>query len=114
MQNWPLLTLVTFLPLVGVAFILVLRGESEAVARNARWIALWTSLIDLALSLGLWAYFNPASADFQFVELAQWLPGTNIAYVSVSRGKGPSAEPAIVRVDGKGNVTTLPLGKVEP
>lgn len=39
-------------------------------------------------------------------------PGTNIAYVSVSRGKGPSAEPAIVRVDGKGNVTTLPLDKV--
>src|SRR6476646_4196056 len=39
-------------------------------------------------------------------------PGTNVAYVSVSRGKGPSAEPAIVRVDGKGNVTTLPLDKV--
>jgi hypothetical protein len=39
-------------------------------------------------------------------------PGTNIAYVSVSRGKGPSAEPAIVRVDGKGNVTALPLEKV--
>src|SRR3954454_10632490 len=39
-------------------------------------------------------------------------PGTNIAYVSVSRGKGPSAEPAIVRVDGKGNITALPLAKV--
>jgi len=39
-------------------------------------------------------------------------PGTNIAYVAVSRGKGPSAEPAIVRVDGKGNVTALPLEKV--
>jgi len=39
-------------------------------------------------------------------------PGTNIAYVSVSRGKGPAAEPAIVRVDGKGNVTALPLDKV--
>jgi len=39
-------------------------------------------------------------------------PGTNIAYVSVMRGKGPTAEPAIVRVDGKGNLTTLPLDKV--
>jgi hypothetical protein len=39
-------------------------------------------------------------------------PGTNIAYVSVSRGKGPGAEPAIVRVDGKGNVTALPLDNV--
>jgi len=39
-------------------------------------------------------------------------PGTNIAYVSVSRGKGPSAEPAIVRVDGKGDVTALSLDKI--
>jgi hypothetical protein len=39
-------------------------------------------------------------------------PGTNIAYASVSRGKGPSAEAAIVRIDGKGNVTALPLDKV--
>jgi hypothetical protein len=39
-------------------------------------------------------------------------PGTNIAYASVSRGKGPSAEPAIVRVDGKGNITALPLDNV--
>jgi hypothetical protein len=39
-------------------------------------------------------------------------PGTNIAYVSVSRGRGPSAEPAIVRVNGKGEVTALSLDKV--
>jgi NADH-quinone oxidoreductase subunit M len=80
MQNWPLLTLVIFLPLVGVLFILVLRGEEAAVARNARWIALWTSLIDLLLSLALWAYFDPSRADFQFVEVARWLPGFHIAY----------------------------------
>jgi NADH-quinone oxidoreductase subunit M len=80
MQSWPLLSIVIFLPLVGVAFILVLRGEAAAVARNARWIALWTSLIDLVLSLALWGYFDPNRADFQFVEVAPWLPGFHIAY----------------------------------
>jgi NADH-quinone oxidoreductase subunit M len=80
MQNWPLLTLTIFLPLVGVVFILVLRGAEADVARNARWIALWTSLIDLALSLVIWAYFDPNQADFQFVETAPWLPGFHIAY----------------------------------
>ncbi|HUC67804.1 MAG TPA: NADH-quinone oxidoreductase subunit M [Stellaceae bacterium] len=80
MQNWPLLTLTIFLPLVGVVFILVLRGAEADVARNARWIALWTSLIDLALSLVIWAYFDPNQADFQFVESAPWLPGFHIAY----------------------------------
>ncbi|HUE74275.1 MAG TPA: hypothetical protein VMP01_25565 [Pirellulaceae bacterium] len=39
-------------------------------------------------------------------------PGTKIAYLSVSRGRGPDAEPAIVRVDGKGTVTALALDKV--
>src|SRR4029077_9092076 len=80
MESWPLLTLVTFLPLVGVLLIIVLRGEAEAVARNARWIALWTSLVTFLLSLALWAYFDPTKAEFQFVEHAEWLPGFTIAY----------------------------------
>src|SRR5579862_3532619 len=80
MQSWPLLSLVTFLPLVGVAAILILRGEAEDVARNARWIALWTSLIDLVLALVIWAEFDPSSAEFQFVEQVAWLPQFNIAY----------------------------------
>jgi NADH-quinone oxidoreductase subunit M len=80
MENWPLLTLVTFLPLVGVAAIMVLRGEAEAVARNARWIALWTSLIDFVLSLVVWGYFDPSRSDFQFVEQAAWVPSFNVTY----------------------------------
>lgn len=40
-------------------------------------------------------------------------PGTNAAYLSVSRGRGPDAEPAIVRIDGEGKLTALPLDKVQ-
>jgi NADH-quinone oxidoreductase subunit M len=72
-SHWPLLSLVTFLPLVGAAFILMARGDDEVVARNARNIALWTSLIDLGLSLVLWFEFDPNTADFQFVERADWV-----------------------------------------
>jgi NADH-quinone oxidoreductase subunit M len=80
MDNWPLLSLVTFLPIAGVFAIMILRGGPEDVARNARWIALWTSLIDLVLSLVIWARFDPATSDFQFVEQAEWLPQFHIAY----------------------------------
>ena len=73
MIHWPLLSLVTFLPLVGAALILMARGGDAVVARNARNIALWTSLIDFALSLALWFEFDPNTADFQFVELANWV-----------------------------------------
>ena len=51
MGDWPLLSLVTFLPLVGAAFIFFIRGEPEIVARNSRSVALWTSLVTFLLSL---------------------------------------------------------------
>jgi NADH-quinone oxidoreductase subunit M len=73
LSHWPLLSLVTFLPLVGAAFILMARGDDAVVARNARNIALWTSLIDFALSLAPWFEFEPSTADFQFVERADWV-----------------------------------------
>jgi NADH-quinone oxidoreductase subunit M len=80
MSNLPLLSLVTFLPLVGGLFIMVLRGEEKAVADNARWIALWTSLIVFLLSLLLWTGFNPSTAEFQFVERHDWMPSLQIGY----------------------------------
>ena len=77
MLDWPLLTLTTFLPLVGAAFILIIRGDEEVAKRNARSVALWASLITFALSLLIWVNFEPASASFQFEERADWfeLPG---------------------------------------
>jgi NADH-quinone oxidoreductase subunit M len=80
MSEWPILSIVTFLPLVGALLILVLRGEEEAVARNARYLALWTSLLTFLLSLLLWFRFDRASADFQFVETAEWIPAYGIRY----------------------------------
>jgi NADH-quinone oxidoreductase subunit M len=80
MQDWPILSLVTFLPLVGAAFIFVARGEPEVVARNARNVALFTSLINFALSILLWVNFDTTTSDFQFVEKTIWLPGLDIAY----------------------------------
>ncbi len=80
MTNLPLLSLVTFLPLVGALFIMMLRGEEKAVEDNARWIALWTSLIVFLLSILLWTGFNSGTADFQFVEQREWLPSLHIGY----------------------------------
>src|SRR5713226_3447435 len=80
MRDLPLLSLVTFLPILGVLFIMRLRGAAEEVANNARWIALWTSLATFLLSVYVWWQFDPTSADFQFVERARWLPQYNISY----------------------------------
>jgi NADH-quinone oxidoreductase subunit M len=59
---------------------MLLRGSDEETARLARWIALWTSLVTFAVSVEVWAAFDPSRADFQLVEKADWLPDFNIAY----------------------------------
>ena len=78
--GFPILSLITFLPLAGVLFIATLRGDDAAVARNARFAALWTSLVVLGLVIYLWVEFDPAQAGFQFVEADAWFPGLNVAY----------------------------------
>src|SRR5690348_18441257 len=73
MTSWPILSVVTFLPIVGALLIYALRGDDEATRGNARWIALWTTLITFLLSLILIWRFDASQADFQFVEKAPWL-----------------------------------------
>jgi NADH-quinone oxidoreductase subunit M len=67
MTSWPLLGVTTFLPLAGALFIAFLSDDEEGV-RNARWVALWTTLIVFAISLILLRRFDATSPDFQFVE----------------------------------------------
>ena len=74
MTTYPLLTMTIFLPLVGGAAILF-GGE-----RLARWIALATTLLTLAVSAPLYWSFNKDSGALQFIESADWIPAWNIAY----------------------------------
>ena len=74
MTSWPILSVVTFLPVAGALFIAFLRDD-EAGGRNARWVALWTTLITFAISLILVWRFDPSTADFQFLEKRPWLGG---------------------------------------
>jgi NADH-quinone oxidoreductase subunit M len=78
MTSWPILSVVTFLPIVGAIFIALLHDD-EAGVRNARWIALWTTLITFVISLILTWRFDSGSADFQFLEKRPWL-GNAINY----------------------------------
>ena len=78
--DWPILSLVTFLPIVGCFFILLTRGDDATVARNSRYIALWTSVPTFLISLLIWVKFDPSTANFQMTESVEWIEGTNIGY----------------------------------
>lgn len=80
MADLPILSLLTFLPLVGAGFILTINGDDDIGKRNARRVALWTSSITFVLSLYLWFNFDGSTAAFQFVEKMDWIPTYNINY----------------------------------
>ena len=79
MFGFGLLSGLIFLPLVGAAFILLLRGDDEATRNNVRWTALITTLVTFALSLWAWKLFDPSTAAFQLVEERSWL-GAGLTY----------------------------------
>ncbi len=79
MQNWPLLSVITFLPLLGVVFILLRSGDDEAAAISARHAALWTTLGTFIVSLLILPNFDSHQAGFQLVENHAWL-GTVAGY----------------------------------
>ena len=72
-MDWPILSTLTFLPLVGATFIFLVRGDAVVVGRNARNIALWTSVIVFFASLLLWINFDIEESGFQFEERAPWI-----------------------------------------
>ncbi len=76
MSHWPLLTITTFLPLIGVLFILLVRGDDDVARKNIRRVALITTVFTFVVSLFIWGGFDYTTADFQFVEQTAWLGGS--------------------------------------
>ena len=81
-MGWPILSVTTFLPLLGAVFI-ALQSDDAAGVRNARWAAWWTTFVTFVVSLSLVWRFDPTSPEFQFVERAPWLGGTITYHMGV-------------------------------
>jgi NADH-quinone oxidoreductase subunit M len=73
--GFPILSVLIFAPLLAAAVAALIRSE-----RVLRWWTLAGTTAVALLSLKLWTGFNPATADFQFVEHAAWIPGLKINY----------------------------------
>ena len=72
--GFPWITLVVFLPLVGVAGILAAKEDA------AKWLAFGVSSLVFLVSLPLWATFDDATPSMQFVEKHHWIASPPINY----------------------------------
>ena len=81
MTAFPLLSLLTFLPLLGALAILLFVKNDDEGAKRAQKIAFIVSLVTLALSFVMLHWFDPSNAGFQLMEHFVWIPAFNIAYI---------------------------------
>ncbi|MBN1887713.1 MAG: NADH-quinone oxidoreductase subunit M [Thermoflexales bacterium] len=75
--GFPILTAITFLPTLGALGVLTIPAGRE---RDIKLVTLGSSLLALALSLGLLVYFRWDVAELQFVNRMAWVPGLGIQY----------------------------------
>ncbi len=73
--DYPLLTVITFLPLVGGLILLLMRGE-----RLIRWTSLLTTVVTLTVALPLLSDFDKSTHHMQFVETHPWIAAWGIEY----------------------------------
>jgi NADH-quinone oxidoreductase subunit M len=78
--SFPLLSTVVFLPLAGALALVAVGNRDGRRDAIVRWIALIVSLLAFAATLMVWALFDPAQADFQFVERHDWIRTFGIQY----------------------------------
>ena len=74
-MNFPILSSITFLPLIGAFFVFLTRSEKNQTNKGAIYVSLFTSFVNFFLTLFLWYSFNNKISNFQFVEEVIWISG---------------------------------------
>ena len=76
-MNFPLLSVVVFLPMLGGILLLFWKNASATRIRN---VALYISLVDFLLSVPLYVWFNASTIHPQFVEQYPWIRSIGVEY----------------------------------
>tara|TARA_B100000959_G_scaffold64721_1_gene68511 strand:+ start:3065 stop:4567 length:1503 start_codon:yes stop_codon:yes gene_type:complete len=74
-MNFPILSAIIFIPLIGALFILFAKGSYKNIEKNSKYVAIFSSFVNFFLSLFLWYSFDTTTSNFQFVEERNWING---------------------------------------
>ena len=74
-MNFPILSFLILIPIIGALFILITKGKEKNVEKNSKHVAIFTSIANFFLSIFLWVLFDNTVSDFQFIEKRNWMDG---------------------------------------
>ena len=72
-MNFPILSAIIFIPLIGAFFIFVTKGSEKNIEKNSKYVAVFSSIANFFLSLFLWFSFDTTTSKFQFIEKKVWI-----------------------------------------
>ena len=73
MSEIPILSILIFIPVVGIFFMLLIRNNDDQSSQNLKHTALWIAFLNFIISLSLLFSFDLNNPDFQFVEKYAWI-----------------------------------------
>ena len=74
-MNFPILSSLILLPLIGALFLLFSTDKDYENTNTIKYVALFTSFVNFLISIYLWYLFDSSTSSFQFVEDKEWLKG---------------------------------------
>src|ERR1700754_4484569 len=75
--DWPILSVLIWLPIAGGVLMLALGDRAAALGR---WVALLTTAATFGISTLLWVYFDTSTSLMQFTEQHNWIPSLHSSY----------------------------------
>ena len=73
MSDIPILSLIIFIPLIGVLFLLFIKGDKDFIDKTSGYVAQLTSIVTFLASILILVNFNYKDPNFQFIEQHEWI-----------------------------------------
>ena len=71
-MNFPILSSLILLPIIGALFLFFTK-DKNGNNLTAKYVSLFTTIVNFLISIYLWISFNPITSSFQFVEERIWI-----------------------------------------
>jgi NADH-quinone oxidoreductase subunit M len=73
-MNFPILSSLILLPTIGALFLFFTK-DKEGNNLAAKYVSLFTSIVNFLISIYLWIFFDQSTSNFQFIETRTWIEG---------------------------------------